>query len=74
MSRSRTLKWVETRFDINVLAYYGLIFRVERGKKLKAKIMEDVKKNGVAIYTSLCLYQLNFGNIFIQTPQELWAQ
>ena len=62
MSCSRSLKWVETRFDVNVPAYYGWLFHVERGNKLKVKFMEDVKKIGLVIYTSLSHYQLHFGN------------
>ena len=50
------------------------MLKLERGKKLKVKFMEDVKKIGLVIYTSLSLYQLHFGNIIFQTPQELWAQ
>ena len=33
----------------NHVIYYGLLFHVECKKKLKAKFMEDVKKNGVVI-------------------------
>ena len=68
------LKWVETRFDLTVptIAYFSM-FNVERNWKQNLWNMLRLKKNGVVIFTSPSLYQLHFGNIFIQTPQELWA-